>query len=353
MSSFKFNNVVIESLVVNLPPIEVTSTELEDRLAQTYQRLGIPFGTLEKLSGVSSRHMWEPQVLPSQAGTQAVQKLFESSKIQKEEIGSLISCSVTRDFFEPAVASLIHDRLSLPEKSLSFDISNACIGFSDGIITTGNMIESGVLKAGIVVSAEATTRMIENSIKHLQTSNDIERDEFLKLLPTLTLGCGSVAFMLCHKDLAPEGHKIQYIISRTASQFSDLCVGNADYCMSQLEEFNPVMHTESSKLISSAAKLGGRCWQDMSEFSDWKKEDVDHVFCHQVGKQVNEAFYREMGLDFSKEYTIYKKYGNPVSAALPTALVLGAEEKPINKGEKVLLTAFGSGLNCRFIAIEW
>ena len=72
-----------------------------------------------------------------------------------------------------------------------------------------------------------------------------------------------------------------------------------------------------------------------------------------MGRQVNEAFYNEMGLDFTKDFTIYKRYGNMVSAALPAALAIGAEEKNIRSGEKVLLTAFGSGLNTRFLGFEW
>jgi 3-oxoacyl-[acyl-carrier-protein] synthase III len=42
-----------------------------------------------------------------------------------------------------------------------------------------------------------------------------------------------------------------------------------------------------------------------------------------------------------------------VSVALPAALAIGAEEKGIKPGEKVLLTAFGSGLNTRFLGFEW
>lgn len=352
MLSLNFKNVVIETLAVNLPPIEITSAALEDRLAETYQRLGIPMGTLERLSGVATRYMWEPTVFPSHAATTVVKKALEESQIKIGQIGALISCSVTRDYFEPAVASLVHSNLGMEEQSLTFDISNACLGFSDGLTMMANLIESGVIQAGIVVSAETTAKMIENNVRHLLSKTDISRDEFLKLLPTLTIGSSSVAYVLCNKALAPNGHSIKGIVARSASQFADLCVGNGDYCLTQ-PDFNPLMHTESGKLIASAAKTGGRTWGDLSEAVNWKKEDVDHVFCHQVGKQVNEAFYTEMGLDFSKEYTIYRKYGNAVSAALPTALVLGAEEKPLKKGEKVVLTAFGSGLNCRFIAIEW
>jgi 3-oxoacyl-[acyl-carrier-protein] synthase III len=72
-----------------------------------------------------------------------------------------------------------------------------------------------------------------------------------------------------------------------------------------------------------------------------------------VGRQVNEAFYKEIGLDYRKEFTIYKQYGNLVSSALPTAFFKGIKEKPVAVGEKVLLLGFGSGLNSIFTGIEW
>jgi 3-oxoacyl-[acyl-carrier-protein] synthase III len=68
---------------------------------------------------------------------------------------------------------------------------------------------------------------------------------------------------------------------------------------------------------------------------------------------VNEAFYATMGLDHTKEFTIYQTRGNLVSAALPTAFVAGMEPRGIKKGDKIMLTGFGSGLNSLFLGIEW
>jgi len=121
----------------------------------------------------------------------------------------------------------------------------------------------------------------------------------------------------------------------------------------QGEEIAPIMTSDAAQLMIAAAKLGGRAFPDVTAALGWSKDHVDHVFCHQVGRQVNEAFYTEMGLDFDKDFAIYNRYGNMVSAALPAALAIGAEEKNIQPGEKVLLTAYGSGLNTRFLGFEW
>ena len=354
MTAFRFNNVCIESFALNLPELKVTSSELEDRIAPLYEQLKIPFGTLEKLSGVSSRRLWDPMLNPSEAGTLAANMALDSIGFDRDHIRALFNCSVTRDYFEPATAAIVHSNLGIPENSLSMDITNACIGFSNGITTLGTMIEQGVVKAGVVVTAENVARIVESTIKHiLESGESIEREELIKLLPTFTLGCGAVAMVLCHESIATRNRKVLGAVSRSATQHVGLCVGNGDYYVNQRQDLNPIMHTESYEIINQASKLGGRAWKDLSEFVGWQSDDVDHVFCHQVGKQVNKSFYKEMGLPFSKEFSVYQRYGNLVSAALPSALVTGAEEKDMQEGDNVVLTAFGSGLNGIFTAIKW
>ena len=341
-------------MAVNTPPIKVTSSEIEDRLAPVYERLKIPFGTLEKLSGIKSRNFWDSSVMPSEAATTAATYAIEKAGFDRNKIGALFSCSVTRDFFEPATACLIHNNLGLPETCMVMDISNACLGFQDGMMVLANLIESGVVKAGVVVSGEAISRTLDNAIKHLVERPTGDRDQFLKLLPMFTLGSGAVAFVLAHDSIATSSHRLIAATTRSRTEHHRLCVGNSDFHSSQdATDYEPIMHTESSKLINSAAVLGGQMWKDLSEIVGWSRNDVNHIFCHQVGKQVNEAFYAELGLEMAKEFTIYKTHGNLASAALPTAFVLGAEEKKIAPGEKIVLTGFGSGLNSMFSGIVW
>ena len=350
---FRFENVRIDSFALNLPTQAISSAEIEERLAPVFKRLHIPRGTFEKLTGIKKRHHWNMEVSPSQVSTVAAAKALEASAIKPEDIKALLNCSITRDYFEPATSCIVHNDLNLPECALVFDISNACLGFMNGITVMSNLIESGIIGAGLLVSGETIHKPVEHCINHILSREDISRDELIKLLPTLTLGSGAVAYILAHKDLTPSTHKILGGVTRSATRHKDLCNGNGDFCHFHDGDFDPIMTTESGKLISEASKLGGKAWVQLSELLGWSKEDVDHVFCHQVGRQVNEAFYREMGLDYSKEFTIYERYGNLASAALPTALAIGAHEKDLKPGEKIVLTGFGSGLNALFLGLEW
>jgi 3-oxoacyl-[acyl-carrier-protein] synthase-3 len=350
---FKFDNVRIDSFATNMPTKAVSSSEIEERLAPVFKRLKIPFGTFEKLTGIKTRCHWDEAVPPSQVATVAAAKALGKSSLKPDQIQALFNCSITRDYFEPATSCIVHHELGLPECAVVFDISNACLGFMNGIVMMSNLIESGIIGAGILVSGETIVRPTEHCIKHILSQENLTRDELIKLLPTLTLGSGSVAYVLAHKSLTTSTHKILGGVTRSATKHHELCNGNGDFCHFHEGDFDPIMTTESSKLIGAAAKLGRKAWPQLAELVGWNKDDVDHIFCHQVGKQVNDAFYKEMGLDFRKEFTIYERYGNLASAAVPTALAIGAEEKDMKPGDKVVLTGFGSGLNALFLGIEW
>jgi len=353
MVAFRYKHVCLESYAITVPPQVLTSPEIEDKLAEVYKELGVPFGTLERLTGIASRNFWDLSERPSTLGTEVVRKAVEQSGFDLKDMRALFSCAVTRDYFEPATGCIIHRNLEMPEDSIALDVSNACLGFMDGIFFLGNLIESGIIKAGVVVSAEHTRVIVENTFKSVLEGKTLGREQLLRMLPTFTIGSGAVAYVLCHESISKHKHRILGGATRSATQHCDLCVGNVDYHLVDGPPLGPVMETDSSRLMASAALLGKQTWADASEVLGWTKDDVDHVFCHQVGRQVNEAFYATLGLDHTKEFVIYPTRGNLVSAALPTAFAVGIEQKGIQKGDSIVLTGFGSGLNSLFLGIEW
>ena len=355
MLSSVFDKVCIESYAFNRPTISVSTDEIEDRLAPLYKRYMIPFGTLSKLSGINTRGFFEKGTLPSEIATEAARMTLKESGIDKKDIGAVFSCSVTRDFFEPATSVLVHQNLGLSEEVMALDITNACIGFSNGMLMAANLIESGAIKAALVVSGENMAPIVDTTFEKLLSpeAEKISRSEFVKMLPTFTLGSGGVAMLMCHQDIATKHHRFVAAHARSASQHSDLCVGNGDFCFTQTEGLDPLMETQSKKLVSAASKLGARAWPEFAKLSGWKAEELDHLVCHQVGKQVNASFYEPQGLPYEKEHTVYQDYGNLVSAAMPSAMISTAEEGKFMTGDKILLTGYGSGLNTMFSGIVW
>jgi 3-oxoacyl-[acyl-carrier-protein] synthase-3 len=290
--------------------------------------------------------------MSSDAATSAGREALEKAGLSSERVGALFNCSVTRDYFEPATACIVASKLGVPEHAMALDITNACIGFSNGMLLMSQLIESGIVEVGLVVAAENVTPLVEASIAKLNRENNCTRTDLLRIMPVFTLGCGAAAMVLCHERVASSRHAIRAAVARSATQHVDLCLGDGDYCLGQEGDPDPLMYTDSAAIVPAAADLGSRVWPELSEITGWSRDDIDHIFCHQIGKQVNEQFYSTIGLNVEKEFSTYQEFGNLVSASLPAALFTGAEKKAMKAGDKIVLTAFGSGLNAIISAIQ-
>ena len=125
---FAYKQVCLEQISYALPPCVVPSVELERSLAPIYERFGLHEGRLELMTGIKERRFWEEGAAPSDGSTLAGQQALAASDLAPDDIECLIHASVSRDFLEPATASVVHHNLHLPPRSLMYDISNACLG---------------------------------------------------------------------------------------------------------------------------------------------------------------------------------------------------------------------------------
>ena len=211
-----YKKVCIEAFGYELPETIVTSLSLEERLAPVYEKVNRNYGRLEMMTGIRERRFWDENTPPSKFSTKAAEKAIAKSGINKEQIECLLSTSVSRDFLEPATAFVVHDSLGLPPTAVIFDISNACLGFINGMVTLANMIELGQVKAGIVVGSESSRRLTEATIDSLLKDTDINRGKLKQGFASLTMGSGAVAAVLTHSSLSKSGHKLVGGVVRAA-----------------------------------------------------------------------------------------------------------------------------------------
>lgn len=347
----RFNNVCIESLGYHLPPNVVTSAELELRLEPLYQKLKLPSGRLEMMSGIRERRFWDPGTLPSQVAAIAGEKAIAKSGIDRSQIGCLICASVCRDFLEPATATVIHEILKLPKNSLVFDISNACLGVLNGMIFIANMIELGQIQAGLVVAGEHGGPLVDNTIDTLLKHPNPTRSGVKSSFASLTIGSAAAGVLLTHKNISKTKHKLLGGIGLSATQFNHLCRGSSDGGIHS--ESAPLMETDSETLMKEGCKLAGETWTATKDELQWHKEDVDRVFCHQVGSMHRKLLFETLNLDIAKDFPTLQYLGNTGAASLPATLAIGEEQGIIQKGDKACLQGIGSGLNCLMLGVEW
>src|SRR5262249_23359473 len=139
---------------------------------------------------------------PSQAASLVGARAIEAAGIDPRVVGCVVNASVCRDFLEPSTACLVHHNLGLSASALAFDVTNACLGFLNGLMIVGNMIELGQIAAGLVVCAECAETVIEDTIRFLLREEP--SNGRLKLaFATLTLGSGAAAMVLTHESISP------------------------------------------------------------------------------------------------------------------------------------------------------
>ena len=128
-ATFNLTDTAIVSVTHVDAPEVVPSTRFDEILAETYERIGAQAGLLESLAGIEERRWWPEGYLFTDAAAAAGAKAIEDSGVRVDEIGLLIDTSVCRDRLEPSSAVTVHHALDLPSWCLSFDLSNACLGF--------------------------------------------------------------------------------------------------------------------------------------------------------------------------------------------------------------------------------
>jgi len=325
---------------------------MEERLLPVYQKLHRPLGRLEKMSGIRERRLWDEGTQPSQPSTMAAQKAVSKAGIDKRDIGCLLHTSVSRDFLEPATATVVHDSLGLPSTAMIFDISNACLGFVNGMITLANMIELGQTKAGIVVGTENPQPLIDATIKELLNDDDVTRAKLNLGVASLTMGAGTVSAVLTHSSISKSGHKLVGGMVRTASNHNGLCRVNGDACLSDPDNCNS-MYADARGILTNGVQLICETWPALLQELGWRDSDVDKIFGHQVSTIHNQLVFDTLGLDKSKGFFTVEYLGNVGSVSLPISLAIGVEESHVHPGDKVVMMGAGSGLCAVLLGLEW
>lgn len=347
----RYRHVCVEAFGYLLPPNVVTSDEIEAQLAPVYERLGLPAGRLEMMSGIRERRFFDSGTRPGMHSAQSAARAIEASGIDKRHFGALIHGSVCRDQLEPATAAGVHRALDLPQAALTLDVSNACLGLMNGMLLLADMIELGQVRAGVVVGTEMGRSLVEGTIDSLLTSESLTRQDVKLAFASLTIGSGSAAVVLCDRRLSRTGNRLVGGIVHADTTKNELCAGGVD--SDTHGDDRPRMLTDSEALLHAGVDLAVCGWQQFRRELSWTNSDVDKVCTHQVGRAHRKLLLESLELDLSLDFPTVEFLGNTGAVALPMTVALGAERGHFLAGDRAALLGIGSGLNVLMLGLQW
>jgi 3-oxoacyl-[acyl-carrier-protein] synthase-3 len=303
------------------------------------------------MTGIKERRLWKTGTKPSECAVLAGEKALQAASFDRSKIGCLIMCSVSRDFLEPATATVVHSQLNLPSEAQVFDISNACLGILTGMTVLANMIELGQVEAGLLVAGENSRPLMESTIKKILSDPGITRQSIKPYFASLTIGSGSIAVVLANKTLSKQGHSLLGGASVAATKYNHLCRGNSDKGMNDGSDV--LMSTDSEALMHYGVETAGATWDLFKNETGIAETDIGCICTHQVGSAHKKLLFESLGLDFGKDFSTLEFMGNTGSVSCPVTAAIAVETGVVSQGTTLVLLGIGSGINCTMLGVKW
>lgn len=344
-----YSHVCLHSFGYEIPARVLSSEAIEQQLSPVYQRLKLPEGRLALMSGIRERRLWPPGTRPSEAAAFAGKRVLAQSGIAPECIQSLFVTSVSRDMMEPSTASFVHHALGLPPDCLIFDVSNACLGFLNGMVMLANMIELGQVENGLIVSGETAEELIESTVRALLDDRSLTRKSIKPAFASLTIGSGAVGLIMsrCEDDQNVLKPRLCSASWRAHTEHVDLCQGG------RTDMATTLMATDSETLMIEGINAASMTWRDFLSDSGWCVDDIECFFCHQVGTAHARLLFERLGVPSERNFETLSYLGNVGSVSAPITMALAMEHGFFAPGRKGALLGIGSGINCMMLGVKW
>ncbi len=341
MAIFSIPSINISGISACVPEKEYDNRDYDWITAQERE-------SLIKLIGVEKRRVVEKGTTTSDLCYVAAERLINDLQWERSEIELLVFVSQSRDYFIPATAGILQDRLGLPKTCLAFDISLGCSGYIYGLSVIGSMMSAGrINKKGLLLVGDVSTLNTSKKDKSTfplfgdaGTATALERKEDASEMAfnLQTDGKGYDAIIIPDggiRNFASREHSFRYEdfgdgISRNRLQ---IALNGIEVFNFSLREVRPNIRALLDHLTLTI-------------------DDFDYYIFHQANKLMNETIRRQLKIPPEKLPYSIREYGNTSSASVPLTIVTGIGEDVRQRPLRLLLSGFGVGLSWGSVMLE-
>lgn len=330
----------IRGLAYHLPARQVQSRFIEETFSLEEQ-FGVRPGTLQRTTGVRTRHLADADAVPSDLAHAAAVEALARANVDPADVDVIVYAAVYRDFAEPATAHVIQSRLGA-DNAFVFDVSNACLSMVNGILLVDSLIAAGRCRVGLVCGGELASEVLRATYDALRGTT---RAGLSSLYPALTCGDAGAAVVLEAKS--PDEPRRGFVA------FEFLSHGrHADLCVLPRLSGEPML-TDGPALLEVGARLAGQALERLLERSGWTRDSVDLVIPHQISVPATQKIFGDLGLPLEKCHLVIDRFGNTAATTVPLALAHAVETGRLRPGMRVVLAGLGSGVSVGFASLVW
>ena len=305
------------------PQCCVTNTMLEQFLETTDEWITERTGIKERLV-ISSEKLEDMAVI-------AANKALEDANLTAADIDFIICSNVVNEYVTPALSCIIQGKIGATCPTL--DINAACAGFIFAMDMAEDKIRCKKAKNILIVCAEEPSRMV--SWQNRSTC--------------VLFGDGAGAAVVT------EGDELK-AIRLTTSSLTDVLYYQRSLeptpYISKEENFEPLV-MRGREVFKHAVTNSCRDIRKLLNQTGLEPEDIKYYVLHQANRRIIDAIRNFLGVDEERVPHNVERYGNISSAALPALLDELNREGKLQKGDKLVFSAFGAGFTTGACVIEW
>jgi 3-oxoacyl-[acyl-carrier-protein] synthase-3 len=273
-------------------------------------------------TGIVERHIAADDETTSDLATNAARRALEAAAIDAQSIDMIIVGTTTPDLIFPNVACLLQERLGI-SGCPAFSLETACSGFIYALAIADQFVRTGQVRRPMVVGAETMSRIIDWTDRET----------------CVLFGDGAGAAIL----EASETPGIIYSSLGADGRYRKLLDTDSGISKAPAEGHSPILRMKGNEVFKVAVRTLERMVDEVLEHNNLKKGEIDWFVPHQANLRIISATAKRLGISMDKVVLTVAEHGNTSAASVPMALDTAIRDGRIQRGDLLLLEAFGGG----------
>lgn len=271
-------------------------------------------------TGIRERRIAGPDETVASMGFHAAERALEMAGVDKNDIGLIVVATTSSSHAFPSSACMIQQMLEIDDAA-SFDLAAACAGFTYALSVADQYIKNGAVKNALVIGADVLARMLDPEDRGT----------------IILFGDGAGAVVL---GASEEPGIISTHLHADGRYGQLLTLPNQDRQNQQQPSYVTMAGNEVFKVaVTELAHIV----EETLQANNLEREAIDWLVPHQANLRIISATARKLGMGMEKVVVTLDRHGNTSAASVPCALDEAVRDGRIQRGQLILLEAFGGG----------
>ncbi|MDF1817663.1 MAG: ketoacyl-ACP synthase III [Immundisolibacteraceae bacterium] len=300
-----------------LPERVMTNTELE-QLVDTSDEW------IVTRTGIRERRIAAPDETSLDLAEKAALAALDRGGFSVSDIDLIVVATCTPEKVFPSTACLLQERLGI-HGCAAFDVQAACAGFIYAFGTADSFIRSGMARRALVIGAETMSRVID------------WQDRGTCVI--FADGAGALVLEASDEPGVLSTHLHADGAYKDLLEVPGWVSGDYD------QGYDPAPHMlmKGNEVFKVAVRELGKSVEEALAANDKQRSDVDWLIPHQANIRIINAVAKRLKLPDDRVVKTIERHGNTSAASVPLALDEACRDGRIQRGQLILLEAFGGG----------